>query len=71
MAGNEATSLADKLGKNLECAVCIDQYTEPKVLPCLHSFCKRCLDGLLTQQGAAWKIRCPTCRSCAEVSFKL
>ena len=63
----KATTLADSLGKHLECAVCLEQYTEPKVLPCLHSFCKRCLQGLLTQEGAVFKINCPTCRSSAEV----
>ena len=65
----KATSLADSLGKHLECAVCLEQYTEPKVLPCLHSFCKRCLQGLLTEKGAVFKINCPTCRSSADVSF--
>ena len=64
----KAANLADSLGKQLECAVCLEQYTEPKVLPCLHSFCKRCLEGLtMTREGA---INCPTCRSSAKVSFK-
>ena len=45
-----APSLADSLGKELECAVCLEQYKEPKVLPCLHSFCKTCLEGLLTKE---------------------
>lgn len=46
----KASSLADSLGKELECAVCLEQYKEPKVLPCLHSFCKKCLEGLLPKQ---------------------
>ena len=66
----KAASLADTLGKHLECAVCLDQYNEPKVLPCLHSFCKRCLQGLLTHdvEEVVCKLICPTCRSSAEVS---
>ncbi|KAJ7392716.1 hypothetical protein OS493_010369 [Desmophyllum pertusum] len=46
----KASSLADNLAKELECAVCLEQYKEPKVLPCLHSFCKTCLVGLLPKQ---------------------
>ena len=67
----KAASLADTLGKHLECAVCLDQYTEPKFLPCLHTFCKRCLQGLLTHERAVWKLVCPTCRSSAQVSLNL
>ncbi|KAL9963675.1 hypothetical protein ACROYT_G027202 [Oculina patagonica] len=46
----KASSLAEDLSKELECAVCLEQYKEPKVLPCLHSFCKKCLEGLLTKE---------------------
>ena len=63
----KASSLAENLAKQLECAVCLEQYKEPKVLPCLHSFCKRCLEGLLTKHGLAWKINCPSCRTSVEV----
>ncbi|XP_078379056.1 uncharacterized protein LOC144662176 isoform X2 [Oculina patagonica] len=63
----KASSLAEDLTKELECAVCLEQYKEPKVLPCLHSFCKKCLEGLLTKQGLAWKINCPSCRISVEI----
>ena len=63
----KASTLAKDLVKELECAVCLDQYKEPKVLPCLHSFCKTCLEGLLAKQGMAWKIKCPSCRISVEV----
>ncbi|KAJ7392737.1 hypothetical protein OS493_010391 [Desmophyllum pertusum] len=59
--------LADNLAKELECAVCLEQYKEPKVLPCLHSFCKTCLAGLLNKQGKVWRINCPACRISVEI----
>ena len=55
----------ERLGKHLECAVCLEQYTEPKVLPCLHSFVSE--DFWLEREQSA--ISFPTCRSIAEVSF--
>ena len=48
--------------KNLECPVCLDVCTDPRLLPCPkgnHTLCKRCLDGLV--RGPT--ITCPECRA--------
>ena len=34
----------DLLDEQLKCSVCLDQYTNPRTLPCHHSFCLRCLE---------------------------
>ena len=59
-----STSLTlKKLEEQLTCAICLDIYTNPKTLPCLHSFCHQCLKGLpLDPQGDNNFISCPTCR---------
>uniref|UniRef100_A0A1X7UJ75 Uncharacterized protein n=1 Tax=Amphimedon queenslandica TaxID=400682 RepID=A0A1X7UJ75_AMPQE len=44
----------------LKCAVCQDTYSDPKVLPCLHSFCKGCLSKLAS---ISTSIKCPLCRN--------
>ena len=45
------------------CPVCFDEYTEtgdhiPKILPCSHSLCEKCLEVLIRNN----KIDCPECR---------
>ena len=56
------TSALKKLEEQLTCTICLDLYTNPKTLPCLHSFCHRCLEGLLldSQRDSSF-ISCPTC----------
>ncbi|XP_070553591.1 E3 ubiquitin-protein ligase SH3RF3-like isoform X2 [Ptychodera flava] len=44
----------------LECSVCLDRLDETsKVLPCQHTFCKRCLEEIRNSRG---ELRCPECR---------
>lgn len=44
----------------LECSVCLERLdTSSKVLPCQHTFCKNCLDEILSTHR---ELRCPECR---------
>lgn len=56
----------ESLEEQLKCPVCLDKYNDPRGLPCLHSFCQACIEGLPTigrlETGTA-TIQCPTCRS--------
>ena len=42
--------------------MCMCNYTDPKQLPCLHSFCLHCLNGIQRTSGRRDKIACPECR---------
>ena len=52
-------TLLDNLHDELSCSVCMCIYTDPKQLPCLHSFCLHCLNGLQRTSGVLGKITCP------------
>ena len=57
-----------KLEEQLTCPVCLDHYTNPKSLPCLHSFCQHCLEGLpLDKKNETYYLSCPTCRHHTEL----
>uniref|UniRef100_A0A1X7UC35 RING-type domain-containing protein n=1 Tax=Amphimedon queenslandica TaxID=400682 RepID=A0A1X7UC35_AMPQE len=52
----------------LTCPVCLDCYTNPKILPCHHSFCQHCLEGLpLDKNNETYYLSCPTCRRRTEL----
>ena len=55
-------TLLNNLHEELSCSVCMSKYTDPKQLPCLHSFCLRCLNGIQRTSGRRDKIACPECR---------
>ena len=52
-----------KVEDQLDCSVCLETYTDPKLLQCLHVFCRKCLVKLVVkdQQGQLILI-CPICR---------
>ena len=56
------TLLTDNFYKELICSMCMSEYTDPKRLPCLHSFCLHCLNGIQRTSGRRDKIACPECR---------
>ena len=45
----------------LECSICFNQMTKPKILPCQHTFCWDCLKKIA--DITAKKISCAICRS--------
>ena len=52
-----------KLKEQVTCPVCLDVFTQPKLLACNHAFCMDCIDCLpFDQVDGDNKIYCPTCR---------
>ncbi|XP_035892803.1 E3 ubiquitin-protein ligase SH3RF1 [Anopheles stephensi] len=49
----------------LECSVCLERLdSSSKVLPCQHTFCRKCLEEIVASHQ---ELRCPECRVLVEV----
>lgn len=58
------------IGKDLECAICLSLLKDATSLRCNHSFCSKCLNGLL-QSNNRQEVSCPTCKSISTVKKSL
>ncbi|XP_068730459.1 E3 ubiquitin-protein ligase TRIM71-like [Montipora capricornis] len=52
----------DNIHEHACCSVCMTRFTNPKQLPCLHSFCLHCLQRIQQTSGIRDTISCPECR---------
>lgn len=58
---NNPALLQQKLDREfLNCGICLGRYTNPKVLPCLHTFCQVCLSNYIPEESLS--VSCPVCR---------
>jgi hypothetical protein len=61
-----AESLRYKFEEHWTCSVCLEPFKDPKVLPCLHSYCHVCIVNLAKNANSK-TINCPECRLAVEV----
>ena len=52
----------EELEREITCGICQEHYTEPKALPCLHYYCKKCILRLALRTGTGKPLSCPECR---------
>ena len=60
LCNQEMASLTD-------CAICQEEFTNPKQLPCTHTFCLKCLEELLRIRPRR-SFTCPECRMRIKVT---
>ncbi|NWX84353.1 TRI59 protein, partial [Nothoprocta ornata] len=60
--------------EELTCSICYSIFEDPRVLPCSHTFCRNCLEGViqLSSNFSIWRplrvpLKCPNCRSIVEI----
>ena len=47
---------------NLTCTFCHELLQDPRILPCLHTFCMQCIENLVRSRATATsEVSCPTC----------
>ena len=58
-----ATSV-NQLENHITCSVCLEVYTDPHSLRCLHTYCYQCIQGLKQEN----RVQCPDCRQFTHLS---
>ena len=56
-------SLLKNLKKQVTCSICLDTYTKPKTIACLHTFCYECLEKHALASQRRGKFCCPECQT--------
>ena len=66
MANKEELEL--KKNELLKCSICLNTFINPKVLPCMHTFCLKCIGSHHTEtKGEKSKLVCPLCRGECDI----
>ena len=65
----DVRELFRNLKKEAECPLCLETFSDPRTLPCLHSFCLLCLDKhvLHARRQLQTAIKCPVCLTCFQI----
>src|SRR6218665_3175805 len=63
MATVKSTTLTQLTGMT-ECCICLKTFTDPRMLPCIHTFCFKCLSDMVdkSDKKPGDEIQCPMCR---------
>ena len=53
-----------QIEEEITCSICGDLFTDPKTIPCFHTFCKRCIEkSIESNKKMASIVCCPLCRA--------
>ena len=52
---------------NIDCPGCLKEFTDPRLLPCKHTYCMSCLQMLNKTKG---RIQCQVCKALHRIPQK-
>ena len=63
MASGGVEKKWQQIEEEITCSICGDLFTDPKTIPCLHTFCKQCIEkSIESNKKMASIVCCPLCR---------
>ena len=55
-------SIVNEVKDITECSICTEMFTNPKMLPCFHTFCLKCIEEFCEKKEEGDTLPCPVCR---------
>jgi len=55
-------AVEEEIDDMTECPICTEVFTDPRVLPCIHTFCLKCLENYGKNRPPGDNMPCPLCR---------
>jgi hypothetical protein len=62
MSTFKSINVREKLNNITECSVCAETYSDPRVLPCIHTYCLKCIKRFSANKHPGDCVSCPLCR---------
>lgn len=57
-----ASVVKDEQRDSMDCVICMEPYTDPRLLPCLHTYCLKCIEGWSLDRQPSDEMQCPLCK---------
>ncbi|XP_063400635.1 E3 ubiquitin-protein ligase TRIM56-like [Mytilus trossulus] len=65
-ANKDISEMSRKAATIFDCSICLDEFKNPKYLPCLHTYCETCLQAYIESTAKTddrkTSFACPVCR---------
>jgi len=62
MAAAVSRGIRKQVNNMTECAICARTYCDPRVLPCVHTYCLKCIEDFCKDKRRRDEVQCPLCR---------